>query len=1256
MVHRVYVEKQGEFAVAAAAARGEIVARIGVDRLRGVRLLHRYEVEGISSREFLTACKTILSEAPLDRLFDEQPDTGADERILIIEALPGQFDQRADSAAQAIQLLTHGEQPLVRTAEVWIFSGEIAPHEFDKIRSYLINPVEAREGSQELVETLDHPAPEVDPVPRIDGFIAMDEGTCEQLRLDYGLAMSREDLLLCRDYFAAEEKRDPTESEIRVLDTYWSDHCRHTTFLTCLDTISFGSDPISKRIEQSYRDYLAVKERYSQHKPVSLMDLATIVMKQFRAEGRLDDLEVSEEINACSIRVEAEIDGTREPWLVMFKNETHNHPTEIEPFGGAATCLGGAIRDPLSGRSYVYQAMRVTGGADPREPVAATLPGKLPQRTICTVAARGYSSYGNQIGIATGQVHEFYHPGYKAKRMEIGAVVGAAPATAVVRREPEPGDLVLLVGGLTGRDGIGGATGSSREHSTDSLERSGAEVQKGNPPTERKLQRLFRDHELSRRIKRCNDFGAGGIAVAVGELAPGLEIDLDTIPRKYSGLNGTELAISESQERMALVVSTEDLNLFLRRAAEENLEATVIATVTAEARLVMHWRGEAVVDLSRSFLDTNGAEQRQAVRVDGEPYRTPPFALPLTTGTAGSRKQWIENLGRLESAGQEGLGQLFDSSIGAATLLAPFGGIHQTTPADGMAALLPVSNRQCDTATLMSFGFDPHISSWSPFHGGIYAVLQSAARISALGGDYRRIRLSLQEYFERLGKDPTRWGKPLSSLLGAFTAQEALGIPAVGGKDSMSGSFESLDVPPTLVAFAVAPVEAERIVSQELKRSDSVIWLLRVPTDSDAVPELKQATELYRRLFDLPATESPMSMKAVGAGGPAATICQMAFGNSIGVEIEAGIEPSLLFSLEYGSLLAEFPADTDCSSLFAGLPVMRLGRTMEEAAVRYREESFSLVEALAAWRAPLDPVFRRTDKGGTAGLRRKREVQPGNSPVRAASTRRQQGVAPRVLIPVFPGTNCEYDSAAAFEAAGARTTSLVIRNLNPRMVEESIAAVAKLLDQSQILMIPGGFSAGDEPEGSGKFIAAFFRNQLLARAVEKLLTRDGLILGICNGFQALIKLGLLPTGKIDTLTPESPTLTFNTLGAHVSRFVSTRIENTRSPWLSQCQAGEIHTIPVSHGEGRFVARAEVLERLESGGQIAARYCDADGNPTMEAPANPNGSVGAVEALTSPDGRILGKMGHSERCRPGLYRNIPGEKDQKIFRAGVDYFL
>ncbi len=1239
MVQRIFVEKRSDLAQEAKHTLKELNARLNGAVIRALRLLHRYDAEGLTPDEFNLAAGSILSEAPSDILHIREPELTGEWTTIRVEPLPGQYDQRADSASQAIQLLTHGEAPAIACAQIWLIEGDLTSADRELIRRFLINPVENREASQELPSTLLSVQPEISRIQILDGFRKLTPAEQEELRRDYGLAMSAADLELCREYFAETEMRDPTETELRVLDTYWSDHCRHTTFLTTIEAVEFGEDPVSRRIHQSYAEYLEQKRTYSSQKPVTLMDLATIVMKQFRAEGVLDDLDQSEEINACSIRVEATVDGKREAWLLMFKNETHNHPTEIEPFGGAATCLGGAIRDPLSGRSYVYQAMRVTGAADPREKTASTLPGKLPQRTITTTAARGYSSYGNQIGIATGQVHEFYHPGYKAKRMEIGAVVGAVPEAAVDRKEPAPGDLVLLIGGRTGRDGIGGATGSSKEHDAESLESCGAEVQKGNPPTERKLQRLFRDRELSVRIKRCNDFGAGGVSVAVGELAPSIEIDLDAVPKKYSGLNGTEIAISESQERMALVIDREDLALFLAKAEAENLEATVIAEIADHGRLKMRWQGEEIVDLSRSFLDTNGAEQRIRIAVDGPDLQRSPFKAGRTSSASRRTDRWLSHLSTLQYGGQEGLGLIFDSTIGAASLLSPYGGETQTTPADGMAARLPVMpGSDTTTCSLMSFGFDPELSSWSPYHGAAFAVLESAAKIAAMGGEVARVRLSFQEYFERLGADPARWGKPLAALLGAFAAQQGLRIPAIGGKDSMSGSFEELDVPPTLVSFAVCAADEKHIVSQELKRSDSSLLLCRVPRDGTELPDFTAARRLYARIYELALDGKLRSAKAIGSGGAALTLSQMAFGNRIGVRIDEAIEPEELFLPDYGSLIIETDGAFDPETIFGELPVSPLGRTGESPRIDHRSMQLPLEAALKAWRTPQQGFFPLPDTDEQIA------VPPSASP---APTSRQARTVPRVIIPVFPGTNCEYDSEAAFLKAGAAVESLVLRNLNPGMIEESIDAMAAALDRSQILMLPGGFSAGDEPEGSGKFIAAFFRNPRLTEAVHKLLDRDGLILGICNGFQALIKLGLLPYGRVSELTADSPTLSYNTSGAHVSRFVRTRIESDRSPWLARTAPGAVHRIPVSHGEGRFIATPEQLQELSDACQIAARYVEGE---------NPNGSVGNVEALISPDGRILGKMGHSERIKPGLYRNIPGAKDQELFRAGVEYFL
>ncbi len=1244
MVRRVYVEKLSQYAHEAHHVLHNLRERMGITSLKSARLLHRYDVEGIEEKDFNRACETILSEAPVDRLSFDPPADGPDTRILAIEALPGQYDQRADSAAQAIQLMTHGAPPTVAAAGVWLLEGSLNAEDMQTIKSFLINPVEAREASLEIPASLDLDAPEPGVIPSIEGFISGDGGFLSSLRSEYGLAMSEADLALCQEYYRDTEQRNPTETEIRVLDTYWSDHCRHTTFLTRIEKVEFGTDPISQKIEESYRQYLTVKEKYAAHKSVCLMDLATIVMKQFRKEGKLDNLEVSEEINACSIRVEAEIDGKKEPWLVMFKNETHNHPTEIEPFGGAATCLGGAIRDPLSGRSYVYQAMRVTGSGDPRVPVSETIAGKLPQRTISTVAARGYSSYGNQIGLATGKVHEIYHPGYVAKRMEIGAVVGAAPENSVSRLEPAAGDLIVLIGGRTGRDGIGGATGSSKEHNLDSLAQCGAEVQKGNPPTERKLQRLFRDRDFAKKIKRCNDFGAGGVSVAVGELAPGLKINLDAVPKKYHGLNGTELAISESQERMAIVVEKENLDYFIRRSAEENLEATLIAEVTDDNRLIMEWKGTKIVDLSRDFLDTNGAEQTTSAAINGTLTGNKPFAAEAG---ADIREEFLKRLASLDACGQEGLGQLFDSTIGAGSVLMPYGGKNQTSPSDGMAALIPVEKGSTTTATLMSFGFDPRISSWSPYHGAVYAVLQSAARIASMGGDFRQIRLTFQEYFERLGTDPVKWGKPLSALLGAFHTQEKMGIAAIGGKDSMSGTFEDLHVPPTLVSFAVAPIEANKVISQELKKAGTSLILLTVPRDADDLPNLDSAMKIYDAVHKAADKGAVLSAKSIGPGGLGVSLAEMAFGNNLGVSLDGSWTSEELFRLSYGSLILELE-NTGISEL-AGLGAKTVGQVTDTPEIKGSGFTVSIEDALKAWRAPLEEIYPISAPAVTE-ITTSATAKSSSSAAKGPKT-----VSPRVLIPVFPGTNCEYDSAEAFHRAGGTPDIRVLRNLTPDMVADSIHSMAEGLKQSQILMIPGGFSAGDEPEGSGKFIAAFFSNPELTDAVEEFLARDGLILGICNGFQALIKLGLLPWGHIAPLKPESPTLTFNTLSAHVSRFVTTRIETTASPWLQHTSVGDTHWIPVSHGEGRFVAEPAVLMQLEKAGQIAARYVDDAGSPTMAGPANPNGSMNAVEALISPDGRILGKMGHSERYRPGLFRNIPGDKDQGLFKSGVEYF-
>lgn len=1252
-IFRVFVEKKPGFDVEATRLYRDLKDNLGLKNLEKVRILNRYDVEGITEEEYRRARQLIFAEPPVDRVYDEEVEFPEGARVLAVEYLPGQYDQRADSAAQCLQIITQRERPLVRCAKVLIFEGKISQEEFLRIKKYLINPVDSREASLAKPENLAVEVKTPQDVPVLTGFISMNQGELAGLHRELGLAMSLEDLQFCQQYFREEEKRDPTLTEIRVLDTYWSDHCRHTTFNTEITEVEIGDGTYAPPIKKAYEAYL--QGRRSVHgasRPMCLMDLATLAMKEMRQQGRLADLDVSEEINASSIAVEVDVDGRREEWLVMFKNETHNHPTEIEPFGGAATCLGGAIRDPLSGRAYVYQAMRVTGSGDPRAKIEDTLPGKLPQRKITVEAARGYSSYGNQIGLATGQVAEIYHPGFVAKRMEIGAVIGAVPKENVVRQRPREGDVVILVGERTGRDGCGGATGSSKPHTENSLLTCGAEVQKGNAPTERKLQRLFRNPQVSRLIKRCNDLGAGGVSVALGELTDGLDIQLDAIPKKYEGLDGTELAISESQERMAVVIAPEDVEKFLHASREENLEATVVATVTAQRRLRMFWCGKAIVDLSRDFLNTHGVRQRIRVKVN-PPTDPGYFAVsPLGKSWDGDlKKAWLDNLKDLNVCSQKGLVEQFDSTVGAGTVLMPLGGKFQATPAEGMVAKIPVYRGETSTATVMTFGYDPKLSQWSPFHGACYAVLEAVAKVVALGGDYRKIRLSLQEYFQRLGKDPQVWGKPFSALLGAYYAQKELGIPAIGGKDSMSGTFKDLHVPPTVVAFAVTTVHAGKVVSQEFKKSGSLVVLVKAPKDEYGLPHWERVKKGYTRIWELIQAGQVLASHTVKYGGIAAAISKMCFGNRIGMKFTASLGPEELFKADYGSIILEIEAKVNLEEAFRGVEYQVLGRTQEKESIVIGEVVISLKEALRAWEEPLEKIFpTQTDP------------IPGKPetflfPGRNRKKPKVKVARPRVLIPVFPGTNCEYESARAFTKAGGMVQTLVVKNLTASQIEESIAEMVKAIKNSQIIMLPGGFSAGDEPDGSGKFIASFFRNPRVQEAVmEFLKNRDGLMLGICNGFQALIKLGLVPYGEIVELTEDSPILTFNKIGRHVSRMVRTKVVSTLSPWFSKVQVGDVHTIPISHGEGRFVAPDKVLEQLFKNGQIATQYVDFAGEPSYEVEFNPNGSLAAVEGITSPDGRVLGKMGHSERVGKYVAVNVPGEKDQRIFEAGVEYFL
>lgn len=1250
MVRRVYVEKKSAFAVEAHHLLHDLTVNLGLKGLKNLRLVNRYDVAGLSEAEFEQVKQLILAEPTVDEVCLEL-NLRDNEQVFAFEYLPGQYDQRADSAAQCIALITQGEQPLVVSGKVVILEGSLTEDELNQIKQYCINPVEAQEVSLEPKTELVTGSPEPSAVAVLEGFSQLKDDELPNWVQELGLAMTAADLACCRDYFQSEH-RDPTLTEIRVLDTYWSDHCRHTTFHTEIDSVEFADSKRLAPIQQAYDRYLATRNELGVKKPVCLMDLAVMAMKKLKSEGKLSDLDASDEINACSIVVPVEIDGQTEDWLVMFKNETHNHPTEIEPFGGAATCLGGCIRDPLSGRSYVYQAMRVTGSGDPRTPVSQTLAGKLPQRKITVGAAAGYSSYGNQIGLATGQVSEVYHPGYVAKRMEIGAVMAAAPKDQVVRLEPQTGDVVLLVGGRTGRDGCGGATGSSKEHTVESLATCGAEVQKGNPPTERKIQRLFRRPEVSRLIKRCNDFGAGGVSVAIGELTESLHIDLDKVPKKYEGLDGTELAISESQERMAVVVAPEDVAAFMAASEEENVEVTKAAVVTDTGRLVMTWRGQVIVDLKRAFLDTNGASQHTAIRVEdlgsGSYFTSAVDSAKLQE--QNWQNEWVRNLTDLNVCSQKGLVERFDATIGAGTVLMPFGGKTQLTPQDGMAAKIPVLKGQTDTTTLMTYGFNPDLAVWSPFHGALYSVVLSVSKIVALGGDAKTVRLTLQEYFEKLGQDPSRWGKPFSALLGAFVAQAELAVPAIGGKDSMSGTFMDLTVPPTLVSFAVAVTKAAQVISAELKAAGNKLYYLPLKRDEQDLPDFAYLRKLYEVVQKAMATGQVKASAVVREGGVAAALSKMAFGNELGVELKENLNMGALFVPDLGAFVLEVSGEAE--SLFASVEAIALGQVTAKSVIAWNGQELPLAEALKAWQSPLENIFPTQVEAEDKNLP---EIPLFKAEKWAKA--KTSLAKPQVLIPVFPGTNCEYDTARAFEQAGAIAKILVVRNRTPQALQETSEALVKAIKESQILMLPGGFSAGDEPDGSGKFIATMLRSAPIKEAVMELLQkRDGLALGICNGFQALIKLGLVPFGEIRDITPDCPTLTYNTIGRHVSTFVETRIVSNKSPWLARTQAGDCHAIAVSHGEGRFVASAEWIEKLAANGQIATQYVTPAGQPTMDLPYNPNGSVAAIEGITSPDGRVLGKMGHSERLGQNLHRNIPGEKDQQLFRAGVEYFL
>lgn len=1254
-IRRIYVEKKDEFAVEAHGLLADLRNNLGMTGLTNIRMLNRYDVMGLTDEEFEMAKANVLAEAPVDNVVEEVLEIPAGAKVFAVELLPGQYDQREDFAEQCIQLITQKERPMVSNAKVYILEGSLTEEEFAKIRAYCVNPVEAREADLAKPETLIVPSEEPENVKIMTGFMAMTREEAEALRKELGLAMSLEDLLWCQKYFN-EEHREPTITEIRVLDTYWSDHCRHTTFMTQLEDIDILPSRYAEPIQAAFDKYMAARDEvYGEDtkRPITLMDIACLGTKKLNKEGKLPDLDQSEEINACSIVVPIEVDGKMEDWLVMFKNETHNHPTEIEPFGGAATCLGGAIRDPLSGRSYVYQAMRVTGCADPRTAVADTIKGKLPQRKITIGAAAGYSSYGNQIGLATGHVQEYYHEKFVAKRMEIGGVMGAAPRSAVRRERPAAGDIVVLLGGKTGRDGCGGATGSSKEHTVESLTSCGAEVQKGNPPTERKIQRLFRNPEVTAMIKRCNDFGAGGVSVAIGELTDGLDINLDMVPKKYEGLDGTELAISESQERMAVVIEAKNRDAFIKFADEENLEATVVAEVTDTARLVMYWRGNKIVDLSRAFLDTNGVAQHANVVVEEDPASSVFDEIPAEVAKAGDLKSaWLGNLARLNVCSQKGMSERFDSTIGRGTVIMPFGGKTQLTPAEGMVGRIPVLNGNTTAASVMACGYNPNVACWSPFHGAMYAVTESVVRAVALGADPAKIRLTLQEYFPKL-HDSKSWGQPFSALLGAFTTLDALELPAIGGKDSMSGTFMDKTVPPTLVSFAVGVIDGNKAVSAEFKQAGDKVVFLSCERDQAEVLNFAKLRANLTAVHKAILEGKIVAAAAVKEGGIAALVSTLCLGNKLGFEfIKPFADTDSLFTLQPGGMVLELAAGVNAEDLFEGLDYMNLGTVIAEEKVVINSTVIDAAEAEAAYMNTLQKIFPYK-------LDEVEEPADINQPLYKADLALTAPIniaKPRVFIPVFPGNNCEYDSARAFEEAGAIANTFVVRNLSAAAIEESVEAMVKYINNSQIVMIPGGFSAGDEPDGSGKFIATMFRNPRIKEAVSDLLeNRDGLMLGICNGFQALIKLGLVPYGEIRELTSASPTLTFNNIGRHISQIVTTRVVSNKSPWLSLCEPGEEHAIAVSHGEGRFYAPENVIKELFANGQVATQYVNAAGIPTMNTPFNPNGSLYAIEGITSPDGRVLGKMGHSERYANGLFRNIYGEKDQKLFRGGVEYF-
>lgn len=1246
-VKRVYSEKKPEFAVKAKELGEEISSYLNIDTVTNVRVLIRYDIENITDETYRKALVTVFSEPPVDLVYEEDFRHGDNEHIFGVEYLPGQFDQRADSAVQCVKLLREDEDVVIKTAVIYAIEGSLTQPQLDKIKSFCINPVDSREADMDKPDTLVTVFPEPEDVIIFEGFKDMEEKELKKLYDSLGLAMTFKDFLHIQNYFGNEEKRDPSMTEIRVLDTYWSDHCRHTTFSTELKNITFGEGYYREPIEASFNKYKdTFKEIYAgrDDKFVCLMDIALMAMKKLKKDGKLQDMEVSDEINACSIVVPVTIDGVTEEWLVNFKNETHNHPTEIEPFGGAATCLGGAIRDPLSGRTYVYQAMRVTGAADPTLSLDKTMPGKLPQKKIVREAAQGYSSYGNQIGLATGYVKEIYHPNYAAKRMEIGAVMGAAPRSAVIRGTSDPGDIIILLGGRTGRDGCGGATGSSKAHTEKSIDTCGAEVQKGNAPTERKIQRLFRRPEVSRLIKKCNDFGAGGVSVAIGELADGLRVSLDKVPKKYAGLDGTELAISESQERMAVVVDPKDVSLFLKYANEENLEAVEVAVVTEEKRLILEWRGKEIVNISRAFLNTNGAHQETDVVVNIPDEKENLFKAPVVKDV---KKAWLETLSDLNVCSQKGLVEMFDGSIGAASVFMPYGGKYQLTEVQTMVAKLPVLEGSTDFVTMMSYGFDPYLSSWSAYHGAIYAVVESMAKIVCAGGDFTKIRFTFQEYFRRMTEDTSRWGEPVKALLGAFDAQMGFGLPSIGGKDSMSGTFNDLDVPNTLVSFAVDTGSYKDVITPELKKAGNKLVLFEIERDKYDLPVYHQVARLYSAVAKAIADKAVVSAYTLDAKGIAPAVSKMAFGNMLGVKIDAGFDSSEFFAPKLGCIVAE--ADPELLEKI-GCAYTVIGEVTDDGAFTYGDVKISLQEAVDAWKKPLEKVFPTIAvKGGT-------KLNTAVYKADSIYVCKNKVAKPTVFIPVFPGTNCEYDSTKAFEKAGANVVTKVFKNLTAEDIRDSVDEFVKAINQAQIIMFPGGFSAGDEPEGSAKFFATAFRNAKIKEAVDKLLgERDGLALGICNGFQALIKLGLVPYGKITEQKPDSPTLTMNTIGRHVSKMVYTKVVSNKSPWLAGAELGGVYVTPASHGEGRFVAGEQWLDRLFAEGMVATQYVDMNGNPTMDEEWNVNGSYRAIEGITSPDGRVFGKMAHVERKGEAVAVNIYGEQDMKVFESGVKYF-